>query len=153
MPKKMLVEANAAQYRVELYEDGSVSLYQKEKQIGEGRLDTVVLREWGEAHLVDCEVKLGKTVDETQEIYDEIDDVLSSALLDPKIEGALQIPRDPGQLQALADLWLEAMSPEQKKKLLEEGAALLREEISRKEHLPPQQIDTLLALIEKEARE
>src|SRR5690349_14058170 len=125
----MLVQAKAAQYRIELYEDGSVLLFKENKRVGEGRLDTVVLREWSEAHLVDCEVKLGQDADETQEIYDEIDDALSSALLDPKISQKLQIRRDTRQLSELADLWVESMSPAQKEKIKQEGASQLRAQI------------------------
>jgi hypothetical protein len=144
-----LLEAEVAGYRVELRKDGVVAISGPRGRVGEGRLDTVVLREWGEAHVVDCDARLGKTPDETTEIYEEIDDVLSAALADdPTLAARLAIPRNARQLDALAAEWADRMSPEDAARIRAAGAAPWGDRITAAEHLPAEQTPALLARLE-----
>jgi hypothetical protein len=147
MEKKSLFEQQIAGYQITLWEDGNVHIHKEKSLIGKGSLDSVVLTQWNEAHLDGCSARLGKNPDETQLIYDQIDDALSLALAEnDALRSQLCIPRNAKQLEIIAEDWSERLTPEEKKALDSEA---LQQKLSRAEYLSAEQAKLVLAHISK----
>jgi hypothetical protein len=155
METNTLFQQQISGYRVTLYTDGRVSLHKGETLIGEGSLDSVVLTQWGEAHLDGCNARLGKTSEETEEIYDQIDDALSAALLgDAALSSRLFLARDNKQLRQMAERWAEQLTLADRQTILQHNADPLQQKIRKAEYLSPEQakdlIDRLAVLLRDE---
>jgi hypothetical protein len=139
---------------VSLFSDGSVRLRTSQGKEAQGRLDTVVLREWNEAHLVDCEARLDSDPDENEALLEDIDDLLSAALQDdPGCKAGLQIPRSREQVRELVDLVGERLTAPEKAQLLKDGPGVLTERLAREEFLSLEQARTVLEGVLRDLRD
>jgi hypothetical protein len=146
MDNQTLFQQTIAGYRITLFADGRVSLHKGENLVGEGSLDSIVLTQWGEAHLDGCTARLGKDPEETEEIYDQIDDALSLALIeDQSLSAKLFLLRNNKQLRQLAEHWVERLTPADKQAILQNLAEPLQQKIRKAEFLSPEQAKDLLA--------
>lgn len=145
MENKTLFQQTIAGYRVTLFSDGRISLHKGDTPIGEGSLDSVVLTQWGEAHLDGCNARLGKNPDETEEIYNQIDDALSAALTDDEtLSSQLFLSRNNKQLRQLAEHWAEQLTPAEQQAVLLNHADPLQQKIRKAEYLSPEQAKDLI---------
>ena len=145
MENKTLFQQQVSGYQVTLYTDGRVTLHKGETPIGEGSLDSVVLTQWGEAHLDGCNARLGKSPDESEEIYEQIDDALTIALTeDEPLAAQLFLARDNKQLRQLAERWAEQLSPADAQAILQNNADPLQQKIRKAEYLSPTQAKDLI---------
>lgn len=149
-----LFEGEAEGIKVTLYANGAVRLQGPRGVDARGRLDTVVLREWGEAHIVDCEARFGRSRDEDEEIYESLDDLLCAALAeDPSRKEQLRIPRAKAQLRELADSVGERLRPEEREQLLAQGPLALAAQLAVRENLPEEQAVIVLTEVLRELRD
>jgi hypothetical protein len=146
MEKKSLFQQQVSGFLIDLFSDGSVSIQKDGKLIGQGTLDSVVLTQWGEAHLDGCNARLGKDPEDTEEIYDQIDDVLSLAIHENKeLASQLFLPRNKKQLELIAENWLDQLTPTEKQELAQNRVDPLQQKLQKAEFLSPEQVQAVIA--------